>query len=507
MTQPFIRLSGADYAADDRALAAMLGGKGASLAIMTARLGLPVPPAFTIGVDAFREWRKEGGIAFLEEELRGAIAALEHALKRRFGGDRPLIVSVRSGAPVSMPGMMDTILNLGMTPAVEQALAAEMGAAVASDTYRRFQSMFEKIVGVAPTDDPWAQLRAAIVAVFSSWDSPRAKTYRARGGISDDLGTAVTVQAMVFGTAPGFSGTGVAFTRDPSTGEPVPTGDWLANAQGEDVVAGTHATKPLSALAVDAPEIWSQLLSVLATLEHHYRDLCDVEFTVEAGRLWILQARVGKRSARAAVRIAVDRALDAKLNFDRRDAIAAVAEHEMREALDAKTLASTPPRLTCGIAASPGIVSGRVCLSADAAVDAMARGEKVILVRQETSPADIHGMDAAEGILTGSGGLVSHAAIVAREWGKAAVVGATELSIGDSGFAVGDDFVREGEEITIDGTTGNVFRGVIDHASDAHDPEVSTLLDWAREIAGDRGESLATFAAARASVLAARAGS
>jgi pyruvate,orthophosphate dikinase len=337
----------------------------------------------------------------------------------------------------------------------------------------------------------------AITAVFLSWDSPRATVYRERGGIPHDLGTAVTVQAMVFGTAPGFSGTGVAFTRDPSTGEPIPTGDWLANAQGEDVVDGSHATQPLAALADDAPAVWAELLTTLGTLEKHYRDLCDVEFTVEAGKLWILQTRVGKRSARASVRIAVDRATDPSMTFGRGDAIQAVGEHEMREVLESESLTPELQPLTRGIPASPGIATGRVRLSSDAAVDAAARGEKVILVRRETSPSDIHGMDAAEGILTATGGIVSHAAIVAREWGKVAVVGAGELSLGEDAFFIGTEMVREGEDLTIDGSTGHVFRGALERTQDQHDRHLVALLEWSKELAGDRGEPLATFKAAR----------
>ncbi len=469
-----------------RKLAPLLGGKGAGLAVMNADLRLPVPPAFIITTDAFRRWSGEGSISFLEAELQNAVNHLELRVNRRFGADvRPLVVSVRSGAPVSMPGMMDTILDLGLNDLTEKALTDELGAAAARDAHNRFRVMFRKTVGREPEPDPWSQLRSAILAVFASWDGERAKAYRSHTGLSNDLGTAVIVQAMVFGTAPGFSGTGVVFTRDPSTGEPRPTGDWLANAQGEDVVSGARTTRPIEGFRDEMPEIWANLLTMLDKLEQHYQDLCDVEFTVESGRLWLLQTRVGKRSARAAIRIAVDRAQDPRFAYDRTDAIASVREEDLQAVLNSKNLNSATEWLSKGIPASPGVVSGKVYLTSDDAVDATARGETVILVRTETSPADILGMEAAVGILTLTGGLVSHAAIVAREWGKAAVVGANEIKIDSEGIWISGKYVPQGQVITIDGTSGKIFLGAIDPSSHADlDPAVSTLISWATDLAG-----------------------
>ncbi|MGE0385002.1 MAG: pyruvate, phosphate dikinase [Gammaproteobacteria bacterium] len=498
----FIAHADAPLPAPPAALASILGGKGASLALMSAGLGLPVPPAFTLTLNAFRRWRGEGGLAFLEAELRAAIARMERTLGRGFGArSRPLVVSVRSGAPVSMPGMMDTILDLGLNDETEAGLAAEIGAATAADAHRRFREMFARIVGTPPPAEPWSQLRMAIEAVFASWDGERARTYRRRAGIADDLGTAATVQAMVFGNAPGFSGTGVAFTRDPSTGEPQPIGDWLANAQGEDVVAGTHGTQPLDALERDAPAIRAELQRVFGVLERQYQDMCDIEFTVESGHLWILQARAGKRSGRAAVRIAVDRALDPGFALTREGAVAAVREADLADALHASVAsgADEARRLTTGIAASPGLVCGRVQFTADDAVEAAMQGDAVILVRRETSPDDIHGMDAAVGILTATGGLVSHAAIVAREWGKAAVVGAGALELHDDHLRVGDRIVRRGEPISIDGTTGAVFVGDVAGAATAPDPAAAMLVEWAAAIAGSAGsDPIATLRDAHA---------
>ena len=322
--------------------------------------------------------------------------------------------------------------------------------------------MFRDIVGVdAVPEDPWNQLRLAVEAVFRSWNSDRAIAYRRREGIPDELGTAVTVQAMVFGNLGADSGTGVVFTRNPATGEPVLYGDVLFDAQGEDVVAGTHRTEPVSVLAERLPDVAASLASIATRLEHHLRDLCDIEFTIERGRLWMLQVRVGKRSPQAALRIAVDMAEDPAFPLTRREAVERVA-----------ALLEDPPTrttgrsgyvlpLATGLGASPGIATGEIVTSAEAAVQAAEAGRRVILVRAETSPDDVHGMARAAGILTARGGLASHAAVVARGWGIPAVVGADGLEVGDGVVAVGGRSLRDGDVITIDGASGEVFEGVI----------------------------------------------
>src|SRR5215212_7793814 len=465
----------------------LLGGKGANLAEMTSVLELPVPPGFTISTEACRAYMRGGWPEGLDAEVAAARERLESAMGRRLGdpGD-PLLVSVRSGAKFSMPGMMDTVLNLGLNDESVEGVAKQTDERFAYDSYRRFLSMYARIVldldgepfehlldeakeraGVAsdsdvPADalrdlaerykalvreqtgsafpmDPSEQLRGAIEAVFRSWNGARAVAYRRREHISDDLGTAVNVQAMVFGNRDESSGTGVGFTRDPATGEKGEYGDFLVNAQGEDVVAGIRNTEPLSALKDRFPGIHDELLAIFARLEAHYRDMCDTEFTIEQGKLWMLQTRVGKRTGRAALRMAVE--------------------------MVGETLIDK--------------------VTADGAADAAERGEQVILVRNETSPEDVHGMAAAEGILTARGGLVSHAAVVARGWGKPAVVGAEAVRISGDSFTVGDVTVRAGDLISIDGTTGEVVLGEVGLVSGETPPEFDTVLEWADEIRGD----------------------
>ena len=345
--------------------------------------------------------------------------------------------------------------------------------------------MFASIVGVEPVpDDPWRQLRLAIEAVFRSWNSDRAIAYRRREGIPDDLGTAVTVQAMVFGNRGADSATGVAFTRNPATGEPVLYGDVLFDAQGEDVVAGTHRTEPIAVLDARLPEAARSLREAGTRLEHHLRDLCDIEFTIEQGRLWLLQVRAGKRSPQAALRIAVDMANDPSFELSRAEAVERVAP-----------LLVDPPTVTTGrsgyvlplltgLGASPGVASGEIVTSPDAAVAAAEAGRRVILVRAETSPDDVHGMSRAAGILTAQGGLASHAAVVARGWGIPAVVGAAGLRVGDGEIEVAGRTLREGETITIDGASGEVFAGVIPGRTEVV-PQAAILLGWAAEL-GDR---------------------
>jgi pyruvate,orthophosphate dikinase len=462
-------------------LRALVGGKAANLGLMLGpELRLPVPPGFVITTEACRAFLAGGWPDGLDDELHERMAEVEGVVGRRFGSAKdPLLVSVRSGAPVSMPGMMDTILNLGLCDATEGGLA---NPAFAADCRARLRAMFRDIVGVdEPPEDPWAQLRLAIQAVFRSWNSDRAKAYRATEGIADDLGTGVTVQAMVFGNLDDESATGVVFTRNPATGEPGLYGDVMFHAQGEDVVAGTHATEPVTALDARLPEAARALREAADRLERHERDLCDIEFTIERGRLWMLQTRIGKRSPGAALRIALDMARDTDFPLDRREAVERVAR-----------ILEDPPKtttgrsgylvpLTTGLGASPGLAAGGVVTSPEAAAAAADRGETVILVRAETSPDDVHGMAKAAGILTARGGLASHAAVVARGWGIPAVVGASAVVVGEAGARIGDRAVAVGEVISIDGSTGEVFAGRIPGSSEPV-AEAMTLLGWAAEL-------------------------
>jgi pyruvate,orthophosphate dikinase len=462
----------------------LVGGKAANLTVMAAELGLPVPPAFTLSTEACNEYLAHGWPAGLDEELRDHMAHVEAEVGQRFGDpDNPLLVSVRSGAPVSMPGMMDTILNLGLNDATTAGLAARTSSPkFAANCRTRFETMFRDIVGtdVVPAD-PWQQLRAAIEAVFRSWNSDRARTYREREGIPDDLGTAVTVQAMVFGNRSVDSGTGVLFTRNPATGEPVLYGDVMFNAQGEDVVAGTHQTDPIAVLDERIPEVGRQLREYAARLERHHADLCDIEFTIEHGRLWMLQCRVGKRSPHAALRIALDMAADPEFPVTKDEAVRRVAAILADPPTVVTERGDVGPAIATGLPASPGVASGEIVTSPDAAVEAAEAGRTVILVRAETSPDDVHGMARAAGILTSAGGLASHAAVVARGWGIPAVVGATGVSVGDGVVVIGDHSLSAGDTITIDGATGDVFLGAVAGVTTVV-PEAATLLAWAREL-------------------------
>jgi pyruvate,orthophosphate dikinase len=466
-------------------LTKLIGSKAANLSTMVTALKLPVPPGFTIATSACTEFLAGGWPDGLEEEIRAQMARVERAVARRFGSaDDPLLVSVRSGAPVSMPGMMDTILNLGLNRVTEAGLgrAADDEAFAASCT-ARFTAMYRAVVGAEEVpDDPWAQLRAAIAAVFRSWDSDRAKSYRRHEGIPDDLGTAVTVQAMVFGNLGPDSGTGVLFTRNPATGEPTIYGDVMFDAQGEDVVAGDHHTEPLSVLDDRMPDVAGQLRGHADALERHFADLCDIEFTIERGRLWMLQVRVGKRSPLAALRIAVDLAEDPDIPVTRAEAVQRVLP-----------LLADPPRmqaverpagveaLAAGLGASPGVACGEIVVSADEAVAAAAAGRNVILVRAETSPDDVHGMAKSAGVLTASGGLASHAAVVARGWGIPAVVGADAVTITAGVVRIGRRTLPVGETITIDGSSGEVFAGEVAGKQEVV-TEAATLRAWAREL-------------------------
>ncbi|WP_037603572.1 pyruvate, phosphate dikinase [Streptacidiphilus rugosus] len=499
--------------ADGRAEEAdLLGGKGAGLAEMTL-LGLPVPPGFTVTTEACRFFLLEGHEPEgLEAEIDARLEALEAAVGRRFGDpDEPLLLSVRSGARFSMPGMMDTILDLGLNDATVTGFAKALGHERAAwDCYRRLVQMFgATVLGVpdrlfddavtarrerrgAASDveltvedlreltatfrrvlrdqagrdfpqDPREQLRLAVRAVFRSWQGERARVYRRREGIPEDLGTAVNVQAMVFGNLGPDSGTGVAFTRDPATGRPGVYGDYLAEAQGEDVVAGIRNTVPLHRLAELSPDCHRELLAHLRTLEEHYRDLCDVEFTIERGRLWILQTRIGKRSAEAAFRIAAQLAVERTITMD--EALLRVTGAQLsRLMVPGFTGTADHVPLATGLAASPGAAAGAAVFTSAEAVRRAAAGERVVLVRPETSPDDLPGMLAAQAVLTSRGGRTSHAAVVARGLGRVCVCGAESLRVeADAGrFTTADGtVVAAGDLISVDGTLGAVYLGAL----------------------------------------------
>ena len=487
----------------------LLGGKGANLAEMTSVLGLPVPPGFTITTDACRAYMAGGWPDGLSDEVAKQVRRLEKAMGKKLGDAAdPLLVSVRSGAKFSMPGMMDTVLNLGLNDASVKGLADQTNdERFAYDSYRRFISMYGRIVlgiegdrferpfedaknraGVKTDADlpagalselcdaykgiveretgqpfpqePEDQLRGAIEAVFKSWNGARAFAYRVRERIPHNLGTAVNVQTMVFGNRDDGSGTGVGFTRDPATGNQGEYGDFLVNAQGEDVVAGIRNTLPLSELKARFPQIFKELMDIFSRLEAHYHDMCDTEFTIEQGKLWMLQTRVGKRTGGAAFKMAADMASQrGKWSISREEAITRITADHLDQLLHPQFADWPKQPLGKGLAASPGAAVGHVVFSADDAAAAAERGERVILVRSETSPEDVHGMIAAQGILTTRGGLVSHAAVVARGWGKPAVVGAESVRIGNAEFTCGGVTVKAGEYISIDGTTGEIAQG------------------------------------------------
>jgi len=510
----------------------LLGGKGANLAEMTSVLDLPVPHGFTISTDACRAYMTAGWPEGVDDEIAEHLTRLEARMGRRLGDpDDPLLVSIRSGAKFSMPGMMDTVLNLGLNDRSVEGLAKQTSdERFAFDSYRRFVQMYGRIVlGIpgeqldAPLEalkertgssdaglpaaelqalveelkgvverttgspfpqEPADQLRGAIEAVFASWNGARAVAYRVQERIPNDLGTAVNVQAMVFGNRDDQSGTGVGFTRDPATGAKGAYGDFLVNAQGEDVVAGIRNTEPLAALEGEFPPIYVELMEIFDRLEAHYRDMCDTEFTIEQGKLWMLQTRVGKRTGRAALRMAVDMVDDHGISLTHAEALRRITADHIDGVLHPQFADSSAAVLTKGLGASPGAAVGSVCFTADDAAAAAASGEHVILVRNETSPEDVHGMLAAEGILTARGGLVSHAAVVARGWGKPAVVGAeaVRISAAEKLFRVGDTVVREGEVISIDGSEGTVVVGAVPLTAPEPPPELRTLLGWADEV-------------------------
>jgi pyruvate, orthophosphate dikinase len=502
-----------DFTEGNKDLKDLLGGKGANLAEMT-NLGLPVPPGFTITTEACRHYLAEGTIPDgLDDEVTRHLKALEHAMGRKLGDPAdPLLVSVRSGAKFSMPGMMDTVLNIGLSDESVDGLAKQSGnERFAWDAYRRLIQMFGKtVLGIdgehfehaidaakkakgATTDTqldaedlkaltqaykdlvlkhagrefpqaPREQMDLAVLAVFNSWNSDRAVLYRRQERIPTDLGTAVSIVAMVFGNLGDDSGTGVAFTRDPGTGAQGVYGDYLQNAQGEDVVAGIRNTVPLQDLERIDKTSYDQLTDIMATLENHYRDLCDIEFTIERGKLWMLQTRVGKRTAGAAFRIATQLVNQGMINLD--EALTRVTGEELARLMFPRfdTSGGEITLITKAISASPGAAVGKVVFDSHTAVAQAAAGEKVILVRRETNPDDLHGMIAAEGVLTSRGGKTSHAAVVARGMGKTCVCGADELEVDTAGkqfTAANGITVSQGDVISIDGTSGAVYLGEV----------------------------------------------
>jgi pyruvate,orthophosphate dikinase len=516
----------------DASMRDLLGGKGAGLAEMT-RAGAPVPPGFTISTEACNAYSETGRFPDgLWDDVVAALRDVEHSAGKRFGDpENPLLLSVRSGARFSMPGMMDTVLNLGLNAATIRGLAAASGDdRFAADAYRRFIQLFGKIVlGVdgdrfehvlesakGPSrqdtdlsadelrqvaekykeviradantdfpDDPHEQLEAAIAAVFRSWNGRRAVDYRRLNKISDSLGTAVNVQTMVFGNLGNTSATGVAFSRNPATGEAVLYGEYLVNAQGEDVVAGIRTPRPIAEMALEMPEVYAQFAAISRQLELHYRDVQDMEFTVERGRLYMLQTRTGKRTGAAAVKIAVDMVQEGVI--DRATAILRVEPasldqllHPMLDPL-ARLKATV---LTRGLPASPGAATGKVVFHPDLAEERAKAGEEVILVRTETAPEDFHGMVAAQAVLTARGGMTSHAAVVARGMGKPCVAGASGLTVNYKGRFCESDGIRvlEGDFITLDGSTGEVFLGRIDTSEPELSADFRTLMSWADDV-------------------------
>jgi pyruvate, orthophosphate dikinase len=502
----------------------LLGGKGIGLAEMTL-MGLPVPSGFTITTDACRAYMEAGDVpAGLEDEVEEHVGRLEERTGKRFGDhDDPLLVSVRSGAAVSMPGMMDTILNLGLNDEAVEGLASGTGnSRFAFDSYRRLLQMFGEVVDgidahrfedalselkakrgarldtdldgddleqlvatfkeIYPTfpQDPREQLMRAVRAVFDSWETPRAQVYRRANDIPDDIGTAVNVVQMVFGNKGEGSGTGVAFTRNPSTGANEVYGEFLANAQGEDVVAGIRTPQPVESMRDVLPAAYDQLLETMRKLEEHYRDVQDVEFTVEDDTLYMLQTRSAKRTGAAALKAASDMVDEGLIS--REEAVARIDPGQLDQILHPMIdRSAAPERAAHGLNASPGAASGGIVFDADTAVERGA-SEPVILVRFETTPDDIHGMIAAQGILTVHGGMTSHAAVVARGMGKPCVAGCEGLDLGGGVARLGGKELREGDVITIDGGTGDVYIGEIPLVAPQLNEDFETVLRWADEL-------------------------
>jgi len=524
----------------------LLGGKGANLAEMT-KLGLPVPPGFTITTEVCRNYLKEGHLSEgLIEEIKEKIKIIEEKLGKKFGDrENPLLFSVRSGAKFSMPGMMETVLNLGLNDETVKGLIKQSSdKRFAYDAYRRFLQMFgnvvldiektefEKVIaskkkekgvqldidlsaedweeivenfkkiieshtGSPFSSDPYKQLEMAIAAVFKSWNNPNAISYRNEFKIPHDLGTAVNVQAMVFGNIGELSGTGVAFTRNPSTGEKEIWGEYLPKAQGEDVVAGIRTPKSISVMKEEWPEIYEEFARVCSTLERHYKDVQDLEFTVEQGKLYMLQTRSAKRTTQAAVKIAYEMVKEGLITPN--EAVMMIVPNQVKQLLhpqiDPKSKKSAQKSgllLAEGLPASPGAASGAVVFDADMAAELGGKGKKVILVRPVTTPDDVHGMIKAQGVLTSEGGMTSHAAVVARQMGKPCVAGCTAIKIDldRREFQVGDRVIKEGEIITIDGSgiradgsaVGQVFYGKLDTIEPEFSIEFKAILEWADNI-------------------------
>jgi pyruvate,orthophosphate dikinase len=530
--QPLVYSFGQGRADGTSAMKDLLGGKGAGLAEMT-NLGIPVPPGFTIASTLCQTWIDTHSFPTrLRREVEQALQRLEAATGKEFGGeDHPLLVSVRSGAAVSMPGMMDTILNLGLNDRTVEALSRRSGnAPFAWDCYRRFVQMYSTVVidlpkapfeavldealhahgvlraidlpvaalkamvarfkaiategSTAPFPDaPMEQLWGAIAAVFDSWNTRRAIDYRRLHDIPDTLGTAVTIVSMVYGNLGETSGTGVAFTRNPSTGELALYGEFLTNAQGEDVVSGARTPEPIAALRTRMPAVFQEFDRMARTLERHFRDVQDLEFTIEEGKLYLLQCRRGQRAGQAAFRIACEMVAEELISEE--DAVARIPPQALEQLLHPMIDPSaTLDHFATGLPASPGAASGEVVFTADEADVRGKRGDAVILVRRETSPEDFHGMVAARAILTARGGMTSHAAVVARGMGKPCVAGATELEVDEATGVVrhGERSIRAGDWITLDGTTGKVYLGKANLIAPELDANYHKLMGWADRI-------------------------
>ncbi|WP_319202151.1 pyruvate, phosphate dikinase [uncultured Ilyobacter sp.] len=509
----------------------LLGGKGANLSEMT-NIGLPVPPGFTLSTEACNEYYEKGKILWddLKREIEDNMKKLEAKTGKKFGSEKnPLLVSVRSGAAISMPGMMDTVLNLGLNDVTAEAIAKETGnERFTWDSYRRFIQMFSDVVMEIPKykfeiaidelkeskgynldvdmtaqdlkdlvsrfksiyikeigkdfpEDPFEQLLQTILAVFDSWNNPRAIVYRELNDIPGDIGTGVNVQSMVFGNMGENSGTGVAFTRDPATGENIVYGEYLMNAQGEDVVAGIRTPHKIERLKDDLPEVYGEFLRICSLLENHYKNMQDIEFTIEKGKLYILQTRNGKRTSTAAVQIAVDMVEEGLLSKE--EAILRVDPQSisqmLHKAFREESLANARP-IAEGLPASPGAASGKVFFNSES----IKLNKGGILVRLETSPEDIEGMHGSEGILTVRGGMTSHAAVVARGMGKCCVSGCSNIKINEEKkeMTVGDVVIKEGEYISLDGTTGKVYLGSIEKEEASLGGSFKKFMEWADEI-------------------------
>ena len=542
MSDQFVYSFGGDYTEGDAGMKNLLGGKGANLAEMI-KIGVPVPPGFTITTAtcvAFYENQRQYP-EVLDNQVRVALRKTEATMEKGFGSnEKPLLFSVRSGARVSMPGMMDTVLNLGLNDETVKGLIAGSGSArFAYDSYRRFIQMYGNVVmgidsekleilleeaktqkgveldteldaddlkqlvadlkakvkvltGTDFPEDPYDQLWGAITAVFDSWNTKRAETYRRLNDIPDHWGTAVNVQAMVFGNMGEECATGVAFTRDPSTGENLFYGEFLINAQGEDVVAGIRTPQPINevgrkdstlpSLEMVMPDLYDELVSVYQKLEKHYTDMQDLEFTIENHKLWLLQTRTGKRTVKAAIKIAIDMVAEDLIN--KREAVMRVEADKLDNLLHPTLDPDADKTLIAkGLPASPGAACGEIVFCADEAETMNADGHKVILVRAETSPEDINGMNAAQGILTSRGGMTSHAAVVARGMGKCCVAGCSAIIVDydNDTFKVGTSIFKKGDIITLDGSTGEVFTGKIATIIPQLDGDFQTFMEWADE--------------------------